>query len=422
MTLLLASKIVFGALFVVPLYQLMVLFMFLRRMHRKDWKEPETPYTPKTAVVLCLRGPDPFVRRCLDGLLTQDYPDYTVFIVIDHAEDPVLATVEEAVKQLDASHVEVQFLTERQTTCALKNSSLVQAIRQLDPSYDVVATIDGDVSPHKTWLRELVEPLADERFGAATGNRWYMPAEKNVGSLVRYLWNAIASIQLFLSHVCWGGTTAIRRSIIDQPKHIDRLQNAMSDDSMVTRAARESGSLVACVPSLFVSNRETCSLYSILRWISRQMLWVKFYYPSVCRLSLLATLYIVLSQVCAVGCVVVGLLRNEWEATAWSFCGISLFWLGAASVLYPVERTMRTIISKRGEPVCWTDYSTILRVLLAMPLTLVVHILAMIPVYFTRRVEWRGIVYDCAAPFKIHMQQYEPFRVKTDDFSESKSI
>jgi cellulose synthase/poly-beta-1,6-N-acetylglucosamine synthase-like glycosyltransferase len=57
-------------------------------VRRKEWNEPETSYTPKTAVILSLRGPDPFVRRCLDGLLTQDYPGYTVFIVIDHAEDP----------------------------------------------------------------------------------------------------------------------------------------------------------------------------------------------------------------------------------------------------------------------------------------------------------------------------------------------
>lgn len=422
MTLLLASKIVFGALIGMIIVSLPPLFMFLHGIRRKEWKEPEAPYTPKTAVILSLRGPDPFVHRCLQGLLTQDYPDYTAYIVVDHPEDPVLAVVEEAVTQFDAGNVEVQFLTERHKTCSLNNSSLVQVLRRLDASYDVVATIDGDALPHKTWLRELVEPLADERFGAATGNRWYMPVEKNMGSLVRYLWNSVAAIQLFLNHFCWGGTMAIRRSIIGQPKHIDRLQNTMVVDALVTRASKESGLRVACVPSLFLTNRETCSLSSLVRWIGRQMLWIKFYYPSLYYSSALLSLVLVLAQLCGLGCMVAGLLWNHYGAIAWSFGGILLFWLGNACMLWPIEATMRVIIGKRGEPVRWMDHATVFRVSLAMPLALVVHLTAMIPVFFMRKVEWRGIVYDFVAPYKVQMREYDPYQVKVDCVSKSESI
>ena len=38
---------------------------------------------PKAAVILCLRGSDPFLTECLAGLLNQDYPNYEV-IVVNH--------------------------------------------------------------------------------------------------------------------------------------------------------------------------------------------------------------------------------------------------------------------------------------------------------------------------------------------------
>jgi cellulose synthase/poly-beta-1,6-N-acetylglucosamine synthase-like glycosyltransferase len=43
---------------------------------------------PKVAVVLTLRGADPFLDRTLQGLTQLDYPRYDIRIVVDHKEDP----------------------------------------------------------------------------------------------------------------------------------------------------------------------------------------------------------------------------------------------------------------------------------------------------------------------------------------------
>ena len=40
-------------------------------------------YRPKAVVILALRGDDPFLRRCLEGLLAQEYDHYAVRIVGD---------------------------------------------------------------------------------------------------------------------------------------------------------------------------------------------------------------------------------------------------------------------------------------------------------------------------------------------------
>ncbi len=42
---------------------------------------------PRAAVVLCVRGLDPFLPACLKGLFHQDYPDYDVWIVVDSIHD-----------------------------------------------------------------------------------------------------------------------------------------------------------------------------------------------------------------------------------------------------------------------------------------------------------------------------------------------
>jgi cellulose synthase/poly-beta-1,6-N-acetylglucosamine synthase-like glycosyltransferase len=127
--------------------------------------------SPKTAVVLCLRGCDPFLPACLEAILKQDYPCYDLRIVVDSREDPAWKIVEQVVARCSTTKVQVRPLTARRDTCSLKCSSLLQALSELDDSYEAVALLDADTVPHRTWLAELVAPLADERVGAATGNR-----------------------------------------------------------------------------------------------------------------------------------------------------------------------------------------------------------------------------------------------------------
>src|SRR4029077_13226662 len=142
----------------------------------------------------------PFLTDCVDALLAQDYPFYDVRVIVDHLDDPAWRVVEEVVQRRGATNITTEALTSRRDTCSLKCSSVVQAISGLDESYKVVALLDADTIPHRTWLRELVAPLAAERVGAATGNRWYMPKEISWGSLVRYTWNSAAVVQMYFYH------------------------------------------------------------------------------------------------------------------------------------------------------------------------------------------------------------------------------
>src|SRR5262249_11860805 len=158
----------------------------------------------------------------------------------------------------------------RRSTCSLKCSALVQAVSELDQDHEVVAFIDADVIPHRTWLRELVAPLDQPGVGATTGNRWYAPGRRLWGSATRSAWSAAAIVQLYLFDIAWGGSMAIRTSTIRQARLIDRWAVSFNDDLLVGDVVREARLKLTFVPSLLMVNREEVALPNFRNWVTRQ--------------------------------------------------------------------------------------------------------------------------------------------------------
>ena len=186
---------------------------------------------PKVMAVLCVRGADPFLQDCLDGLLTQDYPHYTVRIVIDHRDDPAWSVVEHALRRHPSVPVEVQTLVEPQPHCSLKCASQLQALSDLDSSYRAVVLIDADAVPYASWMRELVAPLGEAGVGATTGSRWYGPMRPSWGAMTRYAWNAAATVQMYWNRIAWGGSLAISVDALERAGLRERWQHAFGEDT-----------------------------------------------------------------------------------------------------------------------------------------------------------------------------------------------
>ena len=76
------------------------------------WRRPliDDASAPKAAVILCLRGGDPFLVDCIRGLLALDYPSFEVHIVVDHRDDPANAVPNEMLATEHPDNVFVQFL------------------------------------------------------------------------------------------------------------------------------------------------------------------------------------------------------------------------------------------------------------------------------------------------------------------------
>lgn len=398
----------FVAIIIVDLVHYGAMILFLRGIGRKAWKIPSEPFTPKTMVVLTLRGADPFLERCVRGLLTQNYPCYNIRFVIDHLDDPALPIVRKIVYETGAANVEILVVNEYSGTCSLKCNSLVHAVETLDESYEIVAFLDADVNPHSDWLRDLVEPLSDPRFGAATGQRWYIPDQDGFGSLVRYLWNAAAVVQMFLYGMVWGGSCALRYRVFSKGKLCDVWKHAFSDDMSVTSSLRAVGEKTAFVPSLFMVNREQCTLASFYRWVKRQLFCAKNYHPAwnavvgqavLITIPLLAVFFLLFFS----------LILGNHLAAAWSFAALAVYWAGVFGTLPLMEWGIRHKLRERNEPIPMWTLSRTLRTFVAVPLTQFVYTSAMVGVYFLKRVEWRGVLYEIGKDKTVKLIEYIPY-------------
>jgi cellulose synthase/poly-beta-1,6-N-acetylglucosamine synthase-like glycosyltransferase len=373
---------------------------FTRTLLHFRKKLPRSTTAPQTAIILCLRGCDPFLEKCLESIMEQDYPNFQLHIVVDNRQDPAWKIAESLVNRYGADRVCIEPLEERHSTCSLKCSSVVQAIGHLDGSFHAVALIDADAMPNPAWLGDLTAPLADEQIGAATGNRWYMPETSSWGALVRYLWNAAAVVQMFWYEIPWGGTLAVKRKAIDEIGLLDRWRHAFCEDTMLRRQLGKHGLRVKFVPSLMMVNREDCELGACLTWIRRQLLTARLYHP-LWPLVLLHGLGTTLVLAVAVLGLVIAAFGGNWPAVFWFAAGLLIYEAIMVFLLIPMELAVRRIVQSQGGTTKWLSAKIIIRLVPAIVLTQLVYTLALLGAQFVRKVDWRGVNYRVGGPWDI---------------------
>lgn len=405
----LLAVVVFWVLVGLVVVQGVIVLLFTRTLLRRPPQLPDDESCPKAAVVLCLRGTDPFLPATLEAVLELDYPDFELHVVVDDRGDPAWEVVQRVVKARRADHVHIMPLEDRLETCSLKCSSVVQAVSRLDESCEVVALLDADTIPHRTWLRELVQPLSDEHVGAATGNRWYMPEHPSLPALVRYVWNAAAAPQMWWYRIAWGGTLAVKTEVFRRGDLLDRWSNAFCEDTMLFRMLRRHGLQVAFVPTLMMINRESCDLGGFFRWVRRQLLTARLYHPGwwgVVLLGVSTTCWPMFALLLAAW----SAATARWDVLAYALGGFALYECCMPLLLAPMERAVRRIARRREEPTSWTSPGLLWRYLAAIPLTQAVYAAALGSALTLRSVDWRGVHYQIDGPFRIRLVEYHPFQ------------
>ena len=370
-------------------------------------------YIPKAAAVLSLRGDDPFLDRCLRGLLRQDYPDYDVFVVVDHCEDPAWRRVRALVG--DEPRLLIDVVRERRSTCSLKCGALRQVLENLDPTYEAVAWVDADVVPHPNYLRELIAPLGDARIGCTTGNRWYLPPDAQWGTLVRYLWNAFVVVPMYWNGVVWGGTAAFRTALLRHTDLLDRLALSLSEDSELRAAVDDAGLLAYSVPTLLMTNRESCQLADLLPWLTRQFFLVRTYYRTRPIDKLIRGYWAAgaIWTAAVLTAVVQAAVGDDSATLRPVVAGVGLV-IASLLVWTPImEASVARIRRRRGDDIRWLAGSKVLRLVVAVPLTAAVMVAALVAAGRLRVFRWRGISYEVAGPHQVRMQSYVPYAETT---------
>jgi cellulose synthase/poly-beta-1,6-N-acetylglucosamine synthase-like glycosyltransferase len=361
----------------------------------------------KVMVVLCLRGADPFLAKCLQALLEQNYPDYELKIIVDSLEDEAWEIAAKVTKST-AIPVQIEPLHIRHQTCSLKCSSLIQAVSDLDEDCEVIAFVDADTVVHPNWLRELVLPLQNNQIGATTGNRWYVPRGQ-WGTLSRYVWNVVAVGLMYSYQIPWGGSLAMKTKLLRKTSLLKRWEQAFCEDTMILSALQEQGLKLESVPSLIMVNQEECDLKSFGRWVSRQLLNVRLYHPKWQSITIYGTLT-TLIPLLAIILLPTTLLTAQWDLAVEISSALVIYTTLVLLLILIWELEIRRRLKTRLESLPKLTIITILKLLLAMPLNQLVCVKAIAFSLLTRKVEWRGINYQIEGPWNVRLIKDLPYQ------------
>jgi cellulose synthase/poly-beta-1,6-N-acetylglucosamine synthase-like glycosyltransferase len=357
---------------------------------------------PEAAILLPLRGADVRLEDTLRRLIRQDHPNFTVRVIVDNINDPAMEVALRVANEPGGERLRIATIQQRRTTCGLQCSALYEAAVQLEDSVVDVATIDGDVVVHSSWLRELVAPLHDPAVGASFGNRWFTPHHGQWGSVVRYLWNAAAIVPMWIFSIPWGGTFAIKRKWLIETGLMDRWKRVMVHDALVPYLLDREGLEVKFVPSLMMPIGEACDLGFCFQFLKRQMLWTRMYHPN----FTVVMLHAVITSTLAIAVMIAAcwsIFVGRWFV-AWWLIAACIAYLGTMMLLLRmIDRAAMTVIQRRGdEPIHYPSLGW-LRLLVAIPLTQIVYCSAIMAARTARTVRWRGITYKIQTAYDVKL-------------------
>ncbi|MBO3463385.1 glycosyltransferase family 2 protein [Aetokthonos hydrillicola Thurmond2011] len=389
---------------------LCVLFLLhLRSPRRKLLSDQELP---KTAVVLSLRGADPFLSDCLRSLLNQNYPEYDLKIILDSQQDPAWRVVADILsdQEVVTDNVHVSILRTPYPNSSLKCSSLVQAVSKLDDSYKVVAFVDADAVVHSNWLRELVSPLAHPKVGATTGNPWYLPTGKYWGSSVRYLWNVFAVVKMYLHRIPWGGSLAVKTEVIHTTGLLDKWKRAYSEDTIIPSVLARHGMQVVFVPSLIILNHEESDFSHLLDSSKRQLLSYRLYHPRWWAVIADSILTVVLPHLVLV-LILVALWTRQWDVAVIFLNSLGVYMQVLLFFVIALEKEVQLLLPQHGQQLTKISATTMMKLSIASLLTLWVYGLGMVSALWMKQVKWRGVTYRVRGAWDIRVLKYYPYQL-----------
>lgn len=237
-------------------------------------------YSPRAAVLCPCKGVEPGLERNLTALCEFDHQNYEVFFVLASEADPASSIVKRVTAQAHGK-AHVVFAGPPQD-CGEKVHNLRATIQQLPEDFEILVFADSDGRPGHSWLRRLTAPLTDSRIGATTTMRWLIPNKNNFPSLLLAAWNAPILTMLgddSAKNFCWGGGTAIRKSVFEQSAVLEEWQHSVSDDYSMTTALQRAGRPILFLPECLTVSYVETDFDGLMEFTNRQMLITRVYSP-----------------------------------------------------------------------------------------------------------------------------------------------
>lgn len=380
-----------GAALLVGLWSLWQGFQWMQMVRRRVDRHPGF-YAPRVALLCPCKGLEPGLESNLRALISQDYSTFEVYFILARSDDSASSVVRRVVESSPKkAHV---IIAGQAINCGEKVNNLRAAIEQIPAEVEIIAFADSDGRPGRQWLARLVAPLQDARLGAATTYRWTLPDKGGFWSGFGAAWDAsIATMLGEHSHnFCWGGGTAIRRSVFESANIFEAWKGALSDDWAMTRTLQAAGRPIVFVPESLVPTPRDMTFNSMLEFTNRQITISRVYAPSTWWAGALTHTLYCLTLVLGAASIAQSILGGEqWLQVALAMWVIVLLaavkgvlrWIAANQILPAWKPQLMSFAW------AWTFLA---------PFTPFLFFVNFATSAFTRRIKWRGISYELISP------------------------
>jgi ceramide glucosyltransferase len=335
--------------------------------------------TPAVTLVLPCCGDEPGLETNLEALFSQDYGDLSVRLVVESSGDGAVPVIDRVLARHSGRGSLLVAGPARGRSQKVHN--LLAALDSAPPA-EVLVFADSDGRPERDWLRLLVAPLARDGVGVASSYRFYLPEPATFATLLRSVWNA--SVLTVLGehdhNFAWGGAMAIRRDVFHTIGVPQAWSGALSDDYAMTHAVRRAGLRVEFVPSCLVGSRGEIGLRSLLSWCARQVAITRVYWPALFTVA--AGTHLLYGAFLAIA-----LVQGHFALIALVLLPGILAGGLRAKAIAELAPQWRDLISRY----LWA-YA------LLVPLAGMLTLWGVLRAVASRRIEWRGKIYEMRSP------------------------
>ena len=371
-------------------------FSYLKYV-RRELSLPVSTFAPFVTVVAPCRGLDQGLKENLTALFKQDYPAYEILLVTDSADDPAIRLINEIRRDCQEQiHVNSRIVIAGEASeSGQKVHNLRVAVSEADSLSKAFVFADSDARPNASWLRSLVAPLANERIGAATGYRWFIPERGGFSSKLRAVWNASIASALgdrVDKNFCWGGATAILRTTFEKLEMLERWRGTLSDDFALTRALRHAGLSIYFVPACLTASLEDCDFKETLEFTTRQLKITRVYASHLWKAVLSGSILFVAVFFGGIAIVISRAFMGMSFALPLGILGL-IFTLGAWKAHLRLQ-AVKLALKQHGSQL----RNSTLAHLTLWPLASALYLYNAICAAFSRRIRWRGITYELKSP------------------------
>ena len=354
-------------------------------------------FTPFVTVFVPCRGLDEGLKENISAIFGQDYPAFEIVFVTDSRDDPALPIIDEARRSFprESGPTMQIVIAGPATDSGQKVHNLRVAVSRADSQSEVFVFVDTDALTNPYWLRTLVAPLLDERVGAATGYRWFVPIKGGVASHLRAVWNSSIASALGADgkkNFCWGGSTAIRRRTFERCKVPDYWRGTVSDDFAITSALRESALPIKFVPRSLVPSLEDCGWRELIEFTNRQIKITRAYAAHLWQAVLFGSALFVLAFFGGIALVVTRALLGLSFVTPLVLL-LVIFAMGSMKAHLRLSAVRLIIPEQRLR-----SLGTTLAHLFLWPFASLLYLCNSLAATFSRRLTWRGITYELKSP------------------------